>query len=145
MAYILQETGTLAILSRVQAPQKTTVPDLPSWVLDFSVNTPIPFLSLHSHNTDINAADSAKLGFEIEDQTLRAHALYIGKVIAVGESQVEFGQHETFEGTAVMVLASATRPDHIRTKIDELRHIMLAELTNLHGGQTGDDELQRGF
>lgn len=87
---MMKERNLLAILSQVQDAQNTKIPDLPSWVPDFSARLGrVPFDRGSTSECDFRASGNALWNFTVSDGTLTVVATHIDTVSAVTNMDVD--------------------------------------------------------
>lgn len=151
MAYMLNETGKLTILSRVTPLSVVIVADLPSWVIDFSAAGSQRFLDLHrgSVQTDIafNASGGRKRGFKIQGHRLHVHSLTIAKITHIGDSADDLADQNSFEQTAALALACPGPATQDPTEpVDRIWKAMSSDLNDLHNDvNVTDNQMRRSF
>jgi hypothetical protein len=87
---MMKERNLLSILSQVQDAQNTKIPDLPSWVPDFSARLGrVPLDRGSTSECDFRASGNALWNYKVSDGTLTVVATHVDTVSAVTDMDVD--------------------------------------------------------
>ncbi|KAL8947678.1 MAG: hypothetical protein Q9222_006062 [Ikaeria aurantiellina] len=107
---VLHNTDRLDLLLLSADPSLRQYPNLPSWVIDYSIKSPIPLLLWGRENDHVSHFDAAKgchkahLSLSDDGLRLKLKGYRIGTVIDTGETVDEWGSKHSIEDSAALVL-----------------------------------------
>ena len=162
MTMYVNETKSLGLLCEVRHFSRSKITDLPSWVIDFSVERPAPFSSqdygrLESRDQlgdmqtprvqyNANKGTSGLLGGpSVSHYQLDLCGFTFGTVTHIGESWNELGSHLPFERTCRMLLACPRTQLTETSRVDVLWKVMTCDLKSFIAANVSDTDLRTAF